>query len=72
MAATLRDAIVAATHSGPERGGHRHAPDFSFKVPAKPIAKIGAGMDGVARSAANQQTRPRPKIHTWLPYNFRD
>jgi hypothetical protein len=39
----LHDAIVAATHSGPERRGHRHAPDFSVKVPPKPIAKIGAG-----------------------------
>jgi hypothetical protein len=76
--ANLHDAI-GATHGGPqihgsERRGHRHARDFSLKVPAKPIMKIGDGMDGAARSAVDPQKKQkqRPKIHTWLPCKFRD
>jgi hypothetical protein len=80
--ANLHDANGAA-HSGPsdrrnrdcsERRGHRHARDFSLKVPAKPIMKIGDGMDGAARSVVDpqkRQKRQRPKIHTWLPCKFR-
>jgi hypothetical protein len=35
---------------------HRHTHDFSIKVPAKPMMKIGAGTDSAGQAAVVRET----------------
>jgi hypothetical protein len=47
----------------------RHTRDFSFKVPAKPVIKTGAGVDGFAADTKGRpEARTRLKSEKWSPY----
>jgi hypothetical protein len=73
VSANLHDA------SGPMHNGQvndcnhlsngRHARDFSLKVPAKPVIKTGAGVEGFAADTKGRpDARTRLKSEKWSSY----